>query len=101
MRILKCIVSVCLLLSALTLSAQTPAASQTAAAGTVKLTGAVKDSTGGVMQAVNVKVFRGTTPPTPTTTPVAQGVTTELGVFSFDLPPGQYRVEISAVDFRS
>jgi hypothetical protein len=96
MRILKCIVSVCLLLSALTLSAQTPAASQTAAAGTVKVTGAVKDSTGGVMQAVDVKIFRGTTP-----TPVAQGVTTELGVFSFDLPPGEYRVEVSAVDFKT
>jgi hypothetical protein len=61
---------------------------------TTKLKGKVADTTGAVLTATDVKVFQGTRV-------AKQGQTDNNGEFSFDLPPGDYQVEVSAPDFNT
>jgi hypothetical protein len=70
------------LLSASVLIAQTP-----------RLTGTVLDPSGAVIPGVGVKVLQGTTP-------VRESKTNETGNFSFDLPAGDYRLEVTMDAFR-
>ena len=60
------------------------------------LTGSVRDESGAVMQAVTVRAFRGDA-----TEPVAETVSDEQGFFRLELPPGEYRVEVSAPEFKT
>jgi hypothetical protein len=71
-----------LLLSASVLMAQSP-----------RLTGTVVDPSGAVIPGVDVKVLQGTTV-------VREGKTNDTGNFSFDLPAGDYRLEVTMDAFR-
>src|SRR5262245_24185841 len=95
MRALKVALAV-LLLASTTIHAQGPNAQRTnqAAAQTSKLAGRVVDPSGAVMLGVDIKLFQGTTL-------VKQGKTDDRGTFSIEVPPGQYRVEVSAPDFKT
>src|SRR5262245_11221696 len=84
-----------LLLASTTIYAQAPnARTNQAAAQTSKLAGRVLDPSGAVMLGVDIKLFQGATL-------VKEGKTDERGTFSLEVPPGQYRVEVSAPDFKT
>ncbi|MBI2149635.1 MAG: carboxypeptidase regulatory-like domain-containing protein [Acidobacteria bacterium] len=70
------------LLSVSVLSAQTP-----------RLTGTVLDPSGAVIPDVDVRVLQGTAV-------VREGKTNDTGNFTFDLPAGEYRLEVTADAFR-
>jgi hypothetical protein len=97
MRVLK--VSTRLMLALILMSASILVAQNTsvvAPAGTVKVKGQVKDSSGLVMSAVDVRILQGTGKNPKV---IKQGVTNSTGEFDLDVPPGDYRVEITAPDF--
>ena len=72
---------------------QTPTA--TAAPQAARLRGTIKDPTGAVMPGVEVSIIRGTT------SVVKVVKTDDLGVFSFDIPAGQYNMVVTAPDFKA
>jgi hypothetical protein len=74
-----------------------PAFGQPPAAGSETLAGTVRDVSGAVMQAVSVRVF--TDGAGADAAPVQEAVTDADGGFSVVLPPGTYRVEVSAPAF--
>ena len=86
MRRLRLVTLSLILLGASALGAQN--------AQTAKLKGKVVDTTGAVMTATDVKVFQGTRV-------AKEGQTDNNGEFDFDLPPAEYRVEVSAPDFNT
>ena len=63
---------------------------------TGSVSGVVTDETGGVMQAVAVRVF-----PEGGAQPVRETATDGSGGFRVEVPAGAYRVEVSALAFRS
>src|SRR5207247_418102 len=67
---------------------------QIAAPQTPKLRGTIKDPSGAVMSSVDVAVIQ--------TGRVVQATKSDtLGVFSFDLPSGQYQLAVTAPDFKT
>jgi Carboxypeptidase regulatory-like domain len=58
-----------------------------------KVRGIVKDPSGAVMPAVDVAMIQGTT--------VKATKTDDAGLFSFDLPTGQYQIGVKAPDFET
>jgi hypothetical protein len=82
MRIARPLALAVLLLSASVLIAQSP-----------RLTGSVLDPSGAVIPGVDVRVLQGTTV-------VREGKTNETGNFSFDIPAGDYRLEVTMDAFR-
>lgn len=62
----------------------------------VPVSGTVTDETGGVMQAVTVRLFPGDA-----TDPIEDTTTDRNGHFAFEVPPGGYRVEVSAQAFQT
>src|SRR4029079_10141580 len=94
MRALKVALAV-LLLASTTIYAQAPNAQRTnQAAAQTKLAGRVVDPSGAVMLGVDIKLFQGATL-------VKESKTDDRGTFSIEVPPGQYRVEVSAPDFKT
>src|SRR5262245_10758289 len=85
MRRLRSLTTVVLLLSVAIVGAAQNAQ-------TAKLKGKVVDTTGAVMAATDVKALQGTRI-------IKEGQTDNQGDFEFDLPPGEYRLEVSAPDF--
>src|ERR1043165_9223669 len=85
------LVLVAILFIANTLYSQTPLGSRGAApaAQNLRLSGRVLDPSSAVMFGGDVKVFQGTNL-------IKEGKTDERGTFSFDLPPGEYRIEATA-----
>ncbi len=81
------------LISTATLGAQTPAVEISPRLGP-SLSGKVTDETGAVMQAVDVRIFEGDS-----TEPLVVVTTDTEGVFSIDLPEGEYRMEVVAPAF--
>src|SRR4030095_13966344 len=63
------------------------------AAQTVRLRGTVLDPSGAVIPEADIKVTQGNRD-------VAEAKSDATGNFSFDLPGGEYRLTISAADFR-
>ena len=95
MRKLRFVTVVGLLLLSISIlgaQAQTAQPAAQVPAGMARLSGAVKDSTGGVMVSVDVRVLQGEKV-------VAQTQTDGEGNFAVNVPPGEYRVEVAAVDF--
>ena len=78
---------VVLLLTASSFQAQTPSNAQLA-----KLTGTVLDPSGAVIPDAAVKALKGDTV-------VKEGKSDSVGNFAIELPPGEYRMEITASDF--
>jgi hypothetical protein len=66
---------------------------------TVHLKGKVLDTTLGAMVGATVKVYRGTAVPREGTAPAKEGISGPVGDFDLELPPGDYRIEVSAPDF--
>src|SRR5215475_6771305 len=95
MRVIKVALAV-LLLTSFTIYAQAPNANRNnqAAPQTSRLAGRVLDPSGAVMLGVDIKLFRGTTL-------VKEGKTDERGTFSLEVPPGEYRIEVAAPDFKT
>ena len=67
-------------------------AAQTAA---VRVSGTVTDETGGVMQAVTVRLYQ-----SDGTDPIRATTTDGDGSFAVEVPAGEYRVKVSAPDFQ-
>ena len=68
-------------------------AGQTTSSSLPKLRGTIKDPSGAAMSAVDVVMIRGSE--------VVKATKSDpLGVFSFDLPAGQYQLAVTAPDFR-
>jgi len=63
------------------------------------LKGKVLDSSQGAMVGATVKIYKGTAVPKAGTMPTKEGVTGAVGDFDLELPPGDYRIEVSAPDF--
>ena len=82
-----------LLISTATLAAQIPAVEIFPQQG-ARLSGKITDETGAVMQAVDVRIFEGDS-----TEPLVAVTTDTEGVFSIDLPEGEYRMEVAAPAF--
>jgi hypothetical protein len=83
-----------LILALVLLSASILVAAQT---GTVKVRGQVKDPSGGIMGAVDVRVIQGSGNSAKV---IKQGQTNaQAGEFDLDVPPGQYTLEVTAPDF--
>src|SRR5688572_13565362 len=78
---------VILFLSSFVLGSQAPAPQ------TSRVSGAVKDPSGAAMASVDVMVIRDTSI-------LKATKTNDLGLFSFDLPVGQYQLGVSAPDFK-
>jgi len=68
-------------------------AAQNTSQPTAKLRGQVLDTTGAAMALVDVRVFQGDQL-------IKQAPTSDQGDFEFDLPPGEYRVEVDAEAFK-
>src|SRR5262245_26412318 len=77
-----------LFMTVLNLSAQStnPARTTGAASQTSHLNGRVLDPSGAVIVGVEIKIYQGNNL-------IKEGKSDERGTFSFDLPPGEYRVE--------
>jgi hypothetical protein len=69
-------------------SSQTPSQSP-------RLRGTIKDPSGAVMPGVDVSIIQGTT------SVIRVGKTNTEGEFSFDLPAGEYRLVVTAPDFKT
>src|SRR5262245_49855463 len=95
MRVFAVLLLAVLLLTSVTLYGQTPTtrgnppAAQTAS----KLAGSVTDPSGAVMLGAEIKIYQGNNL-------IKEAKTDDRGGFSFDVPPGQYRVDVTAPDFR-
>ena len=63
---------------------------------TAVVAGTVTDETGGVMQAVTVRLFEGDA-----SEPLHETFTDGNGIFTFDVPVGEYRVQVSAPAFQT
>jgi hypothetical protein len=65
----------------------------TGSAQSARLRGTVLDPSGAVIPGADLKVFQGSRI-------AGEGRTDDTGNFSFDLPPGEYRLEITASEFK-
>src|SRR6185295_13022641 len=59
-----------------------------------KVKGRVMDTTGSVMQGVQVKIYQGDAV-------VKEGITTDQGDFEIPVNPGDYKLEVVAPDFNT
>ncbi len=65
----------------------------------VHLRGRVLDSSGLPMAATSVKLYQGLAAPREGTPPFKEGQSDRVGDFDFEVPPGDYRVAVTAPDF--
>ena len=85
-----------MLFNPLAMGASVAATTQAAAGQTALVSGTVTDETGGVMQAVTVRLFVNDA-----TEPVGETTTDGDGRFTFEVPVGTYRVQVAAQDFQT
>ena len=85
-----------MLFNPLAMGASVAATTQAAAGQTALVSGTVTDETGGVMQAVTVRLFVNDA-----TEPVGEATTNGDGRFTFEVPVGTYRVQVAAQDFQT
>ena len=85
-----------MLFNPLAMGASVAATIQAAAGQTALVSGTVTDETGGVMQAVTVRLFV-----SDATEPVEETTTDGDGRFTFEVPVGTYRVQVAAQDFQT
>src|SRR5687767_1881270 len=63
-----------------------------AQAPTQRVTGRILDPSGAVIAGANIKIFQGDTQ-------IQETTADSVGLFSLSVPPGDYRLEVSVVDF--